>query len=166
MYSKYLRYIVISSLTYVLFTLSGCFATNPVNISYPADEAVFADSLTWYKSILNDNDVSERKKARAHLNLALLYSHYRNPEQDYDMALIHIDKAMELDSALNNNDMVKNLKTLLDFASGKSPSIAKRLKKLQTEYKELQHENAQLIKTIEELNELEVELEKRRKLIR
>ena len=85
---------------------------------------------------------------------------------DYYLASQHLETAITLNAKLGQKDSVANFKAILTEASSKANLNADRLNRLKKENYKLLEENAELMRVIEELNELEVELEKRRKEMR
>jgi len=151
----------------LLMTLSSCgLFNNSISIKYPQSDQEFKETIDWHASILKDERTSDRTRARAHLRLGLLYSHYRNPEQDYDKALDHIEASISLDKDSSPDDSLTNLLILLKSITGKDTDSIPALRKLKDKNWTLSSENRELRKTLKKLNELEVELEKKRKLIR
>lgn len=149
-----------------LMLMSCQLFNNPLAIKYPKAEQGFSESINWYSAILDDDKASIRSRARAHLRLALLHSHYRNPNQNYTIALEHAEASVTMDIQIAANDNAVNFIDLLRSAADKSPGGFQAINKLKGDYKTLKSQNQQLRKTIEKLNELEVELEKRRKHMR
>ena len=65
----------------------------------------------WDTIAKEDTDIA--KRATAHLWLALLYSHYKNLNPDYLMALNELEIYVNLDKERGNADEIQNLLALL-----------------------------------------------------
>jgi len=151
----------------VVLLLSSCVLFNPEKaMILPQSDQEFKEAIDWYDNILRDEQASLNDKSRAHLRLGLLYSHYRNPDLDYDLALQHVETSIGMLNGAAPDDNVMNLRSLLSSITGFDISKLPALYKLKTENTALANENLELRKTLEKLNDLEVELEKKRKLIR
>lgn len=155
--------------------LSACpLRHDPLAINYPSSDQGFRDAIDWNKTALSDKISTDKVKAMAHLRLSLLYSHYRNPDRDLFKALEHIDAYIAMSPDQKPEDAIINHRELLTATSdqtktkndSKSPLKTSMINKLKKENKALTQENDELKKTIEKLNELEVELEKKRKRMR
>jgi len=147
--------------------LSSCgLFNNSISIRYPQSDQDFKEAIDWHTSILSDKRSPDKTRARAHLRLGLLYSHYRNPAQDFDKALEHIEASISLDKDSPPDDSLTNLMILLKSITGKDTGSIPALRRLKDANNALTTENNELKKTLKKLNELEVELERKRKLIR
>lgn len=157
----------ISALIAISMLMSSCvlFSTKK-DLKYPYSDQEFAQAIEMYNSILTNEQVSLKDKSQAHLRLGLLYSHYRNPSLDYDLALEHVETSIAMLNGAVADDTAINLQFLLKSITGIEISSIPALNRLSTENRELAIENAELRKTLIKLNDLEVELEKRRKQIR
>lgn len=92
------------------------------------------------------------KKATAHLWLALLYSHYKNPNPDYLMALNELEAYVNLDKERSNTDEIQNLLALLRSLK----AAGEEVKRLKSEQEHLPHEKFNGEENHEKLkNELE-----------
>ena len=162
------KYIYLIALTLLALTImTGCIMPySHISMNYPEKDAQYTASIKWYSDILENDKTTVRQKSKANLKLALLYSHFRNPEKDYSKASEHMEAAISLNQKLAKNDNVANFRAILEEAARKATVNTERLNRLKKENYKLLEENAGLMKVIEELNELEVELEKRRKEMR
>lgn len=105
--------------------------------------------------------------------LALLYSHYKNPEPDYKQAFKNLEKYISLDSAkaeqkisvqylltllekiIANENLCNELKTLITTLKQENKSLTEK-------YKKLVIENQNIKEIIEKLKQLDIQLEKKR----
>jgi hypothetical protein len=94
---------------------------------------------------------SDREAMTAHLQLAWLYGHYKNPSPQYLKALQELDAYLSLDHDAGSDDFVRNWhKTLKEIA------------RLSKENKDLREKAEQLKDQVKQLEHLDVEMEKRR----
>jgi hypothetical protein len=160
-------YIHLPAILVLSVLLSSCILFNTQkHINNPFSAQEFKQATDWYNSIIIDKQSSGKDKAKAHLRLGVLYSHYRNPSLDYDMAMQHVEAHISMLNGTAADDSTMNLRSHLKSITGIDISSIPALQRLDTRNKALAAENAELRKTIKELNELEVELERIRKEIR
>lgn len=151
---------IFSLLLVIAMTMSSCAPfNNPINISYPQSTQEFKKAINRYRSIISDKSSSQAKKSKAHFRLGLLYAHHRNQWQDYDKALEHIEKSISMDKKSATNDNVANFLVLLKSITGKDTNTI-------PVFRRLKRENSELKRTLKKLNELEVEQERKRRLMR
>ena len=121
--------------------------------------------------------------AMVHLQLALLYSHYRTPTPNYQRALTELETYIFLDPEGGKADIIQNWLTILKEIvrlDGEHARLDKENARLDKENARLDKENARLDKEnarldkenndmkgkIEQLQYLDIELEKRRKQVK
>lgn len=152
----------------LVIALASCTTIGgPLSITYPPTDNGFTDSLNFYNSVIADPHVTTSSKSKAHIKLALLHAHYRNPEQSYSLAKKHIEYAVSIDEFIASNDSVINMLILLDTTqSGDNTNGNYNVEKLKAELEILKDDNRKLQLIIDQLNELEVDMEKRRKLVK
>lgn len=123
------------------------FSCAPAHLIYPVlkTEDFSKDIAKSEEIIQKEVDISIVTKA--HLELALLYLHYKNPNHDYFKALQELEIYISL-SPSGNTDEIQNLLTLL------------------REVKKLADENQELIKTVEQLKHLDINIEEKRRQIK
>lgn len=166
------RYLTILILLAALIGTTGCSNLLSDPVCHPhIKTSRFESEIAWYQNILSDKLSTRDDKANAHLRLAGLYLHYRNPKQDYDKATYHLEQYLVIIDAANANESALNLLALLQNQNfGSKSDTVKKLTKMNRELTQsnqvLQEQNMQLKATIEELNKMDMELEKRRKLMR
>lgn len=112
----------------------------------------------------------------AHLQLAFLYSHYRNPAPNYRKALKEIETYISLDPEGSKADIIQTwltiIKEIVRLESENSgldkenSKLEKESARLSKENVRLESENNEMKEKIEQLQYLDIELEKRRKLIK
>ncbi|HAM51736.1 MAG TPA: hypothetical protein DCP92_14025 [Nitrospiraceae bacterium] len=86
--------------------------------------------------------------APVHLQLALLYGHHRNQAPNYSMALKELETYISLAPEEGKAEMIQNWLSLLK------------------EIVRLDRENKEMKEKVEQLKDLDIELEKRRKLVK
>lgn len=175
-----------------VFFLSSC--ASPYLHKTPCDTIPkpedFPIAITrWETLAKEDTDVA--KSATSHLWLALLYSHYKNLNPDYLMALNELEAYVNLDKEHSNADEIQNLLALLRSlkAAGeenkklkieiehlpqenqeKLKSEIERFSKENQEMKikmeQLIKENQEIKKTVEELKHLDINIEEKRRQIK
>ncbi len=104
-----------------------------------------------------------------HLQLALLYSHYKNPATDYLKAL----KELELYTALAPESektadiqslfaVLRELKKLTD----ENKQVKRKMEEMNLKIQQLARENQELKETVEELKHLDLNIEERRREVK
>lgn len=107
----------------------------------------------FHKEIARLKAIHEKPKdtsgdVMAHLQLALLYSHYKNPTPNYYRALKELETYVSLDAEGGKADVIQNwLKMLKEIVR-------------------LDRENMGMKEKVEQLQYLDIELEKSRKLVK
>ena len=107
--------------------------------------------------------------AMVHLQLALLYSHYRNPTPNYQRALTELETYIFLDPEGGKADIIQNWLTILKEIvrlDGEHARLDKENVRLNKENVRLNKENNEMKEKIEQLQYLDIELEKRRKQVK
>jgi hypothetical protein len=128
----------------------------PVVVPVEPEEEVFTPDLKpdeyekeiarLQRAIVNQPERSE--KAKAHFQLASLYTSYNNPEKNYQIALKHLKSYISLAPQDKQDYEVQNRLSLL--------------KKIT----QLSEDNAKLTQTIEELKILDQQIEQKRERYR
>jgi hypothetical protein len=111
----------------------------------------FAREISRLEAIA-DSDKGALAKAKAHLDLSLLHSHHRNPAPDCLQALRHLEQYVALDPDGGKSDAVQNRLLIL-----------RELDKARKSSDALKQENLKLKETIEKLNQLDMQIEEKRK---
>ena len=135
----------------------------------------FPIAITQWETIAQEHtDVA--KSATAHLWLALLYSHYKNLNPDYLMALNELETYVNLDKEHSNADEIQNLLALLrslKAAGEENKRLASEREHLPQENQEMKikmeqliKENQEIKKTVEELKHLDINIEEKRRQIK
>lgn len=150
----------------------------------------FPITITRWETITKEH-TDAAKKATAHLWLALLYSHYKNLNPDYLMALNELETYVNLDKEHSNADEIQNLLALLRSlkAAGEENKMLKseqehlpqenqeklksELERFSKENQELKikmeqliKENQEIKKTVEELKHLDINIEEKRRQVK
>jgi DNA-binding transcriptional regulator YhcF (GntR family) len=107
----------------------------------------------FHKEITRLQAITEKpqdtsNRAMIHLQLALLYSHYKNPTPNYYRALKELETYVSLYPEGGKADVIQNWLTML-----------KEIVKLSMENKDMKEK-------LEQLQNLDIELEKTRKLLK
>ncbi|MEW6417958.1 MAG: hypothetical protein AB1480_07530 [Nitrospirota bacterium] len=110
-------------------------------------------SSGFHKEITRLQAIAEKHRdkpdrAMIHLQLALLYSHYKNPTPNYHRALKELETYVSLDPEGGKADVIQNWLTMLK------------------EIVKLGRENEDMKEKLERLKYLDIELEKTRKLLK
>ena len=115
----------------------------------------FQEEAARLKEIADtSNETSER--ARAHLSLALLYSHYRNPSPHYQAALNELALYESLDPEGSKSDTIRNWTAVLRQIVGLERET-KSLKETAKQSNNLENENKDLKEKMEQCKNLENE---------
>ena len=101
-------------------------------------------------------------RAMAHLQLVLLNTNYRNPNPDYLRALEELKAYIALDPEGSKNEEVQNMLALLSEIE----KIVKENEEMKESVRLLTIQNQRAKKTIQELKDLDVEIEEKRRKIR
>ncbi len=116
-------------------------------------------SAGFHKEIVRLQEITQKYQDKAnamvHLQLAFLYSHYRNPTPNYHATLKELETYASLDPKGGKADIIQNWLTML-----------KEIVRLDKENARLGRENNEMKDKIEQLQFLDIELEKRRKQIK
>ena len=127
-----------------------------------------ADQIELYQMVAKDHgDLSAR--IDAHLQLARLYSSYKNQRPDYEQALKELETYLSFNPVKGEYDEVRNWLTLLreivrvNEENRKSKQIINQLAK---ENRELRGTVEQLRGTVEQLKNLDIQMEERRKQVK
>jgi len=132
----------------------------------------FPEEIAHLESIV-EKSADSSVRSGAHLKLAWLYSHHKNPSSDYSRSLKELEAYISLDLERGKTDEIQTwLKVLqsLEKAEEKSRKLRKHVELLQKENqvieenrKQLLKENQKLKETIEKLKNLDLWLEEKRK---
>jgi len=107
--------------------------------------------------------------ANAHLQLALLYSDYRNPAHDYNSALKELDTFASLDPKGSRKAYFQNWFRMLKEvvrADRSNDDIKEKEEQLKKELARLEKENAEIKEKLEQLKHLDIEMEEKRKMVK
>ena len=107
-----------------------------------------------------DPDISVR--AQSHLQLAILYVHYRNPQLNYTRALKEMETYRSLTPAKEQTDESGNWVAVLREVD----QLRKTNKSLRDEMASLKEMNHKMGETIERLKSLDRQMEEKRRLIK
>jgi hypothetical protein len=130
-----------------------------------------------------DKAADPSMRAKADLQLAKLYSSYKNPKPDYQQALKRLEMYLSFDPAKGETDEMKNWLSLLHELAEGSEEIRKATqtlnqltkdnnqlikdnRELTKENRELAKENKELKDTVEELKNIDIKMEEKRKQIK
>jgi len=147
----------------LVFFLVSC---SPIYISRTEED--FSAIADLEKRIHSEKDVSVQ--AKYHLQLAWLYSNYKNPKMDYRKALDEFEVYLSMVPEGAQTDEIQNWLSVLRALerSQKEQRLtledqAKKDQQLQENIKKLVERNASLEKAIKRLKTLNLEVEKKRK---
>jgi valyl-tRNA synthetase len=112
---------------------------------------------------------NDSELANAHLQLALLYSDYRNPAHDYNTALKELDSFASLDPEGSRRAYFQNWLRMLkeiEKADRSNEDLKEKEQQLNKELSRLEKENAEIKKKLEQLKHLDIEMEEKRKMVK
>lgn len=107
--------------------------------------------------------------AKAHIQLAFLYSHYRNPAPDYSRALQQLETYVLSDTKGGRQDYVQNWLRMLkeiSAAAVANEDLNGKMEQMKKDTARLEKENAEMKEKLEKLKHLDIELEQKRKLVK
>lgn len=165
----------LSIFIFIALMVSDCSGPHVfIKIAVPEPEG-FYQEIAQLEAIADQHaDVSVR--AKAHLQLAVLYSHYKNPNQDYLKALKELEMYISLDAEGAKKDEIQNwLAALreLQKITDANKQLAKeyqdarmKIEQLMQENKNLIYENEEIKKKIEELKHIDIRMEEKRRQVK
>jgi hypothetical protein len=118
----------------------------------------FPDDITSLEEIAKNNPDSS-VRAKSHLQLALLYSSYKNPHPHYQQALKELEAYIDLNSSGEVSEEIQNLHAILR-EMGK---ITSENQKMKHENRLLRKQNIKLRESVKQLENLDIEMEEKRK---
>ena len=93
--------------------------------------------------------------SQEHLELAFLYSHYNNPQPDYKRALDELIIYTSVDSELSRRALIKNWLRML-----------KEIQMLDSSNEECREKNADMREKLNQLKNLDIELEEKKRQVK
>jgi hypothetical protein len=138
------------------------------------DEYASLQPAEFQKEIERLKGLSHKKlpsldAARTHIQLAFLYSHYRNPLPDYYKALEHLRIYASIDPEGSRQDYIQNwlgmLKEIANLGSA-NRDITEKKEQLKEEIARILKENTKMSGKLDKLKSLDIELEQKRKLVK
>lgn len=158
------------SLSIILF-LTGCHQViqprglSMHDITHPDNFKGEIQSLNEHaKTTSNDSE-----RAKIHLKLAALYSHYKNPNPDYSRALKELEEYIALNPEGGKRTEVQNWLAVLHTLK-RERKTKERLelnnRKLKSEIDRVENEKKLMEETIEKLKHLDIRLEEKRKQVK
>ncbi len=181
-----MRFPMINSILFILLlifatelSLPGCIPTS-MTVKEPevhSASQIKSEIIRLEKAV--KIETSPRTKAKLLFNLALLYSHQKNPDPDYRKALSKLKEFSFLDPEGGKTVQVQYMSTLLhkivelenkyNKAEAGIKGLRKTIKeskqnseKLKNRCEELAKENQEIKKIIDKLTHLDIQLEKKR----
>ncbi len=130
-------------------------------VIYELESADIQAEITRLQTKTTKN-IPDSEKAKAHLELALLHSHYRNGSPDYESALLELAKYASFDPEGADRIEIRNLQAILrdiKLLMDENVMLMGRLNRLLKE-------NEERKLTIEKLKHLDIELEERRRQVK
>lgn len=146
-----------------LFLVPGCATPPPdtqgsflIPLTAPTD---FPAEIARLQQVADSYSSGATIQTMPHLELALLYSHYKNPHPDYDKAIEELETFIFLDATHGNSEQVQNFYNML-----KQLQEAKNQNKdMRASVQLLSEENQRLKQTLEELKKLDRQVEGKRR---
>lgn len=163
----------------IVFYMFCCMALLLTQCAYPQfhslKPAEFADEIARMKATAKD-DRNAYARAAAHRQLAMLYSYHKNPARDYHLALKELETYISLDPEKGKTNDIQNWLAVLrdlDRTSSEHKVAKNRIQQLVKENKELREtmeqlagDNNDLRDTVEKLEQLDINIEKRRREVK
>jgi len=100
--------------------------------------------------------------AKAHLQMATLYSFYKNPELNYQRALKELEIYLSFNPADGGTDEIQNLLAILRELD----RVNEENKKSRQKVNQLSKENKELKASVKELKNLDIKIEEKRKKVK
>jgi hypothetical protein len=114
-------------------------------------------------------EIPAPEKAQAHLELALLHSHYKNGSPDYESALLELAKYASFDPEGADRIEIRNLQAIfrdIKLLMDENKLLMDENVRLRGRLNRLLKENEERKLTIEKLKHLDIELEERRRQVK
>jgi len=124
----------------------------------PEGEKEFFQEISRLEKLAHE-DPKASVRAQSHLQLAFLYTNYRNPQLNYTRALQEMESYLSLSPASAQTDDFQNWLAVLKEVG----KLQTRLEKVQKANKSLRDEVAVLKETIERIKSLDRQIEERRR---
>lgn len=141
----------------------GIMASNCAK-SFTTDKIIkpedFSKEIARLEAIAKSADLSAQPKA--HLQLALLYSHYKNPNSDYIVALKELETYISLDPEDGRATEIQNLLAILR----RFKKITDENQQIKVKVEQLFLENSEIKKAVEQLKHLDIRMEEKRKEVK
>lgn len=145
---------------FVVIMLSHCTGAPKEGIpSYrEAKSDNLPDDIGQLEDILKNNPDSSIR-AKAHLQLALLHSSYKNPNPNYQLALKELENYMSVEPAGRMNEDIQNFLAILR----EMDKMLEENKKMKQRMGQLTKENKDLKDAVLQLKNLDISMEEKRK---
>lgn len=135
-------------------------------------------------ALKSEDDSLSRPTSLYYFYLALLYSHPKNPEPDYNHAFKNLEEYISLNpegaeqkssvqylmsllkKSIKNENLCNELKTLITTLNQKNETLIEKYEKLLIENQKLLIENQNIKEILEKLKQLDIQLEKKRKTLK
>ncbi len=108
---------------------------------------------------VSNKHVDRSERAKAHLQLATLYSSYKNPKPNYQQALKELEEYLSFNPETDRTDEIENWSALLNEMVRMTDEIRKAKQKIN----QLTKENKELKDAVEKLKDLDIKMEEKRK---
>ena len=150
----------------LLFSVAGCSLS--LGLKKPEGEKEFAQEISRLEKVAwEDPEASVR--AKSHLKLAFLYVNSRNPQLNYSRALQEMENYLSMAPEKMQEDDIKNWLAALREISKLQASLKKAQGAnihLREEVTSLKETNNKMVKTIEKLKTVDLQMEEKRSLIK
>ncbi|MBI5741371.1 MAG: hypothetical protein HZA16_11730 [Nitrospirae bacterium] len=159
------------ALFFIVAIAAQC-AHKPQDVPYYGYEGVrpeeFRTETDRLQGLLqNARDAAEA--AGAHIQLAFLYSHYRNPSPDYHRSLAHLEAYASLNPEGAQRTSFQNWLRMLQeiVKSGRANEELKaKMEQMKKDLSRLDKENTEIKEKLEQLKNLDIELEEKRRSVK
>jgi hypothetical protein len=128
-------------------------------------KADFAREIKKHTAITKSRQASTKEKAEAHRQLAIIYLIPRNPKRSEKKALNELGKYLEMTPGGLDRATAASWATAIR-SSRDYRELERKIKKLDSENRQLATHNAKLEENIEKLKNLDLSLEKKKKSFR
>jgi hypothetical protein len=148
-----MRFVALLSMIVMLSQCSVAYKETVPPLSNVKPENI-ADEIKRFERITG-GDKDPSGKAEAHLQLAKLYSSYKNPKPDYRRALKELELHLSLDPANAKIYEIQNWRALL-----------RELARMEEELQKARQTISELKDAVEKLKEIDIQMEEKKKQVK
>ena len=166
---KLINYYCVSIL--LVFSLGGCLPLSTTGSAgngfapHKMTAADFKAETARLEAITEKSKTAPNEKVEAHRRLAIIYLSPDNPKQNHKKALAELGKYLNLDPGKLNHSEAASWAMAIE-STKEFEQTKQEVARLQKKNRNLKEQNTRLKKTIEQLKNLDLSLEKKRKNLR